>query len=113
MLRRQQIIAGAEAAMGPMPTFENLPAFDMKLTDDIRIGKVRRLTMTIAVDGVDRLPLDLYLPGSMADTLNPNELLNAETPSKLAAIVALHLRWCRRKTDRCRGRREARSAIWS
>lgn len=89
-LRRQQIIAGAEAAMGPMPTFENLPAFDMKLTDDIRIGKVRRLTMTIAVDGVDRLPLDLYLPGSMADTLNPNELLNAETPSKLAAIVALH-----------------------
>ncbi len=89
-LRRTQIIAGAEAAMGAMPTFENLPAFDVKLTEDVRIGEVRRLTMTIAVDGSDRLPLDLYLPKSLADVVDVKDLLHAGSPSKLAAVVALH-----------------------
>ena len=42
--RRKQVIAGAEAAMGSMPTLENLPSFDVKLTEDVRIGEVRRLT---------------------------------------------------------------------
>ena len=89
-IRRKQIIAGAEAAMGPMPTFENLPSFDVKVTEDVRIGKVRRLTMTIAVEGSDRLPLDLYIPESAADVVDVRDLLNAGSPSKLAAIVALH-----------------------
>ena len=89
-LRRKQIIAGAEAAMGPMPSLENQPAFDIRLTEDVRIGKVRRLTMTIAVESSDRLPLDLYLPESMADVVNVNDLLNSDSPTKLAAIVALH-----------------------
>ncbi len=89
-LRRTQIIAGAEAAMGPMPALENKPAFDIRLTEDIRIGKVRRLTMTIAVESSDQLPLDLYLPESMTDVVNVNDLLNSDSPAKLAAIVALH-----------------------
>lgn len=89
-LRRKQIIAGAEAAMGSMPSLENLPEFDVKLTEDVRIGEVRRLTMSIAVDGVDRLPLDLYLPKSLADVVDGQDLLQAGSPSKLAAVVALH-----------------------
>ena len=89
-LRRKQIIAGAEAAMGAMPALENLPAFDVKLTEDILVGEVRRLTLTIVVDGSDRLPLDLYLPKSLADTVDVKDLLNSGSPSKLAAVVALH-----------------------
>ena len=89
-LRRQQIIAGAQAAMGAMPTLENLPAFDVQLTEDVRIGEVRRLTLTIAVEGSDRLPLDLYLPESLADMVDVKDLVNAGSPSKLAAVVALH-----------------------
>jgi len=88
--RRKQIIGGAEAAMGSMPTFENLPTFDVKLTEDVRIGEVRRLTMTIAVEDSDRLPLDLYLPESLADAVDVKDLLNSGSQSKLAAVVALH-----------------------
>ena len=89
-LRRKQIIAGAEAAMGALPTFDNLPTFDVRLTEDVRIGEVRRMTMTIAVEDSDRLPLDLYLPKSLADVLDVKDLMNANSPSKLAAVVALH-----------------------
>ncbi|MBC7968401.1 MAG: alpha/beta fold hydrolase [Fuerstia sp.] len=89
-LRRKQIIAGAEAAMGTMPAFENLPPFDVQLTEDVRIGDVRRLTMTIVVEGSDRLPLDLYLPKSLADAVDVKDLLNAGSSAKLAAVVALH-----------------------
>lgn len=96
--RRQQIIAGAELAMGPMPSMEQLPAFDVKITEDTRMGDVRRLTLTIAVEEADRLPLDLYLPKSMADVVDVNDIFRAVTPPndtskespKLAAIVALH-----------------------
>lgn len=88
--RRAQIIAGAEAAMGPLPKRDNLPAFDVRITEDVRIGEVRRLTMTIAVEDSDRLPLDLYLPKSVMDTVDVEQLLKAESPSKLAAVVALH-----------------------
>ena len=88
--RRKQIIAGAEAAMGSMPTLENLSMFDVKLTEDVRIGEVRRLTLTIAVEDSDRLPLDLYLPESLADAVDVKDLLNSGSPLKLAAVVALH-----------------------
>ena len=88
-LRRGQIIKGAEAAMGEMPTLENLP-FDPILSEDVRIGDVRRVTMTIAIENSDRLPIDLYLPKSLADLVDVNDLLNAKSPSKIAAIVALH-----------------------
>ncbi|MDA1231808.1 MAG: alpha/beta fold hydrolase, partial [Planctomycetota bacterium] len=89
-LRRKQIIAGAEAAMGVMPPLANLPEFDVKLTEDVRIGEVRRLTMTIAVEGLDRLPLDLYLPKSLADMVDVQDLLHTGSSLKLAAVVALH-----------------------
>ncbi len=88
-LRRRQIIKCAEAAMGEMPTLENLP-FDPKLSEDVRIGDVRRITMTIAIEHSDRLPIDLYLPKSLANIVDVNDLLNARSHSKLAAIVSLH-----------------------
>ena len=48
-LRRKQVITGAEAAMGEMRTAEKLP-FDPKLSEDVRVGDVRRITMTIAIE---------------------------------------------------------------
>ncbi len=42
------------------------------------------------MDETDRLPLDLYLPKSIADAIDVSKLLEADSPSKLAAIVALH-----------------------
>lgn len=93
--RRQQIVAEAEAAMGPLPTMENLPEFDVQISEDIYIGDVRRLTMTVAVEASDRLPLDLYLPKSIANRVDSENLFQFDSPAKLAAIVALHptVRW--------------------
>ena len=88
-LRRKQVIKGAEAAMGEMPMLAKLP-FDPRLSEDVRIGDVRRVTMTIAIENSDRLPIDLYFPKSLANIVDVNDLLNAKSPSKLAAIVALH-----------------------
>ncbi|WP_150122526.1 alpha/beta hydrolase [Rhodopirellula islandica] len=90
MFRRQQIIAGAELAMGPLPQTEALPAFDTRITEDVWIGKVRRMTMTMAVDDSDRLPFDLYLPSSVAQFVNVNALTNVISSPKLPAVVALH-----------------------
>ncbi len=88
--RRQQIIAGAETAMGKLPAMENLPPFDVQISEDVHIGDVRRLTMTIAVEESDRLPLDLYLPKSVADLVDVNKLFDTDSTIRLAAIVALH-----------------------
>ncbi len=89
-IRRGQILEGMQEATGPLPSRENAGSFDIKVTEDIRINGVRRLTLTIAVDETDRLPVDLYLPKSIADSIDPADLLKAESPSKIAAVVALH-----------------------
>ena len=89
-IRRKQILAGTQEATGPLPARDQQPAFDIKITEDIRIEGVRRLTMTIAVDESDRLPLDLYLPKAVADSIDAGKLLDAESTAKLAAMVALH-----------------------
>ncbi|MFG0262984.1 MAG: alpha/beta hydrolase [Novipirellula sp. JB048] len=88
--RRTQIIAGAELAMGPMPSFENLPALDPKPSEDVRRGDVRRITFTIAVDGVDRLPLDLYLPPPIAAEFDASQPTRSLGASSLPAVIALH-----------------------
>lgn len=89
-IRRDQIVAGAEEAMGKLPSTEDLPNFDVRVTEDVRIGDVRRLTMTIAVEESDRLPLDLYLPAAIADEIDINDIFEAESTTKIASIVALH-----------------------
>lgn len=88
--RRQQIIAGAEAAMGPLPANKKTANLDVQISEDVRIADVRRLTLTIAVDQSDRLPLDLYLPASVAEKVDVSDLFQAVSALNLAAVVALH-----------------------
>ncbi len=76
--------------MGPLPSRDNLPAFDIRITEDIRKLNTRRITMTIVSEGNDRLPLDLYLPPSMADSFDVNDLLHASSAKKVAGVIALH-----------------------
>lgn len=76
--RRRDILKGMEAAMGPLPTFDPWPEFDLQLTEEQRgEGYVRR-TYTFAVEPGDRLPIDLYLPQPLADG------------ERRAAVLALH-----------------------
>ena len=73
-----------------MPKTADLPAFDTQITEDVWIGKVRRLKLRIAVENSDRLPLDLYHPRSVASLLDVNKLMTLLASPKLAAVVALH-----------------------
>ena len=88
--RRLQILKGMQDATGPLPSRDSLPVFDPRITEDIRKEGVRRLTMTIAMEGTDRLPLDLYLPSTLGDSIDVSSLLSGKADQKLAAVVALH-----------------------
>ena len=88
--RRSQIIAGAEAAMGKLPAPDTQADFDVHVDEDVSIGDVRRLMMTIAVGKSDRLPLDLYLPKGVADRVDVRDIFLAGSANQLPAIIALH-----------------------
>lgn len=89
-LRRQLIIEGMQQAMGKLPSFEQLPPFEIQVLEDVRIDTVRRLTLTIQVESGDRLPLDLYLPQSLADAVNPGALTDLKAETRYPAMLALH-----------------------
>lgn len=94
--RRESILKGMQRAMGPLPSFTDLPPFDPQLTEDTRIGAVRRMTMTIQVEPGDsqnpahRLPLDLYLPGTIPPVADVAALMSLPEDLPLPAILALH-----------------------
>lgn len=77
-IRRQQIIAGMEAAMGPLPGRDDLPALDIQVSDTLQTDEYVRLTLTFASEAGDRTPAYLYVPtGASADDPRPG-------------VVALH-----------------------
>ena len=89
-LRRQQIVQGMQEAMGPLPQRNTALPFDVQVVAEVKIGAVRRVTLTIAVDSpTDRLSLDLYLPAALAESVTGQNLTTA-TGKKTAAMLALH-----------------------
>ncbi|MEZ6056198.1 MAG: alpha/beta fold hydrolase, partial [Planctomycetaceae bacterium] len=58
-------------AMGPLPSRKGLPDFDPIVTAEVAGDGYLRRTLTIVVEGNDRLPIDLYLPHPLADTPRP------------------------------------------
>jgi putative membrane-bound dehydrogenase-like protein len=89
-IRRRQILAGFESAAGPLPQRDDLPAWDLKITEDVSIEGVRRLTMTVVVEQGDRLPFDLYIPAGAQLPVDLTTLLTAHSELSLPAVVALH-----------------------
>ena len=91
--RRQQILAGMQEAMGPLPARSELP-FAVQVSEEKMIGAVRRITLTIAVEGSDRLPFDLYIPAALAEKITPSalaaDLATLPATSRIPAILALH-----------------------
>ena len=81
--RRTDILAGMQAAMGPLPVRERWPDIDLKRTEVQRGEGYTRTTYTFAVEyrheksapdagsdrgaEVDRLPIDLYVPDGVVD----------------------------------------------
>ena len=76
--RREQILAGMQEAMGPLPDRSNLPPLDVKVTEETKGDGYARLTLSFVAEGKNRVPADLYLPASAAKG------------ARLPAILALH-----------------------
>ncbi|MBL8814683.1 MAG: alpha/beta fold hydrolase [Planctomyces sp.] len=94
-LRRTQILAGMQEAMGAFPSPDRVPDFDIQVTEDVRIQDVRRLTLSIAVETSGatqnaRLPLDLYFPAALANSVDPSAILSLKSEHSVPAMLALH-----------------------
>jgi len=76
--KRAQILEGMQEAMGKLPPFENLPPFDVKVTDSVKENLYTRYSIWITVAENERLPANLYIPSG------------AGHGKKLPAMLALH-----------------------
>lgn len=76
--RREQIIQGMEAAMGSLPSRENLPHIAIKAVERSEGEGYRRTTITFVADKNGRVTADMYFPEPIKEG------------EKLPGIVALH-----------------------
>jgi len=76
-IRRRQILAGMQEAMGPLPDRGQLPAVEVRWGDETAVDGAKRHTITFATGDGDFVAAYLYLP------LQPAE-------KRLPAILALH-----------------------
>ena len=89
--RRLQILAGMQEAMGALPAADATTPFAAEVREEKMIGGVRRITLSIIVEGSERLPLDLYLPAAVAEKITVANLQTGEdATTRLPAILALH-----------------------
>ena len=86
-LRRRQIIAGMEQAMGKLPDRSHLPPLDVKVVERVERDAFVRLTITyVGADGA-RIPAHLYLPK------------DRPAGERRAAMLALHQTSARGKKE--------------
>lgn len=76
--RRTAILAGFEEAAGKLPSRDNLPDLDVRVSERIETVHYVRETLTFASEDGDRTPAYLYLPKDL------------KAGEKRAGIVALH-----------------------
>ena len=76
--RREQILAGMQEAMGPLPDRSNRPAFDAKVLDRQPGNGFEQLKISFIAEKNDRITAYLYLPTNRAE--------NERRP----AMLALH-----------------------
>ena len=76
--KRMQILEGMQQAMGQLPAQTGLPAFDIQITDSLRVDHYTRLTISFSVAANERLPAYLYVPHQYGAL------------EKLPAMLALH-----------------------
>ena len=76
--RREHILLGMQEAMGPMPRPRPQPDFDVRVTERTKGNGFERKTISIVVEGTDRVTADLYLPTAR------------QTDEKRPAVLALH-----------------------
>lgn len=77
-IRRGQILAGLQAAMGPLPERAKFPPLDVQVADSTEEDGYRRLRISFAGDEKDCVPAYLLMPPG------------PRPPQRLPAMLALH-----------------------
>lgn len=80
-IRRNEILEGMQAAMGPLPDRTHLPPVDMKVTAEVKGAGFKRLTISYALGAgsrQQRVPAYLFIPDAVT------------AGKRLPAIIALH-----------------------
>ena len=60
--RREQILAGMQEVMGPLPGPERKVPFDVEIVEAEELPRVRRMKITYAAGPGDRIPAYLLIP---------------------------------------------------
>ncbi|MDN3656816.1 alpha/beta fold hydrolase [Ferruginibacter paludis] len=76
--KRLQVLDSLQAAMGALPSFDSLPAFDLQIRDSLPQPGYIRYTIDFLVAANERLPAYLYIP------------VRKDNQAKLPAMLALH-----------------------
>jgi dienelactone hydrolase len=82
--RRQQILAGMQAVMGPLPDEKRRVALDVKVTETVELEDFTRKTLTFAVEKDDRVPAYLLIPKNLSGKAPFDKLRTAP------AVLCLH-----------------------
>ena len=67
--RRAQIIDSIQLVMGHLPDISKKVPADMKVTEEIKIGEIRRLKISYAAEKNDRVPAYLFIPGGIKNRI--------------------------------------------
>lgn len=95
--RRQQILAGMQQAMGPLPSFQDLPDLEAKILEETQCPGYRRLRISFVCEGHDRIPAYLLLPDAKQSQRFPAMLalhqtvpMGKDEPAGLGGSTSLH-----------------------
>ena len=96
-VRRRHILAGMQAAMGELPSRENLPPLDVQILETVAGKGFTRLKITFVAEPGDRVPAYLFLPDAAKTkpapamlALHQTTAIGKDEPAGLGGLPNLH-----------------------
>lgn len=95
--RRAHVLAGMQAAMGKLPSRENLPPLDVQVLETVQGKGFTRLKISFVAEAGDRVPAHLFLPDAAKAKPAPAMLalhqttsIGKDEPAGLGGLENLH-----------------------
>ncbi|MFM9966337.1 MAG: alpha/beta hydrolase family protein [Planctomycetaceae bacterium] len=90
-IRREHILRHFQRVTGPLPSQLRRVPLDVKVIEEIKVGKLIRRKLTYQSDPTDRVSAYLFLPVAPAARLSPSEKPNSGEPPELRRPAMLCL----------------------
>ncbi len=95
--RRAQILAGMQAAMGPLPSRDDLPPLDVQILETVSGDGFTRLKISFVAEEGDRVPAYLFVPDRAKTkpaaamlALHQTTSIGKDEPAGLGGLPNLH-----------------------